>query len=183
LDNKKIGNFIRNLRKEIGLTQKELADKLGVTDRAISKWERGRGVPDISLLEDVAKEHGHTVTTNAYHKEDLSMDTELLKALNALKEGEVSDMVETENAIYFLRIDTDTDEKATEENRQSIIAERESALYEDVLKKWQENDGWDVKESLLEEIEFHNVFTIYADEESTEEGTENGTVSETVDGE
>jgi len=138
---------------------------------------------NVKSMEDVAKEQGYTVTTDAYHKEDLSMDTELLKALNALKEGEVSDMVETETAIYFLRIDTDTDEKATEENRQSIIAERESALYEDVLKKWQENDGWDVKESLLEEIEFHNVFTIYADEESTEEGTENGTVSETVDGE
>lgn len=55
MDNKKIGNFIRNLRKEIGLTQKELAEKIGVTDRAISKWERGLGCPDISLLEDVAK--------------------------------------------------------------------------------------------------------------------------------
>lgn len=56
MDNKKIGNFIRNLRKEVGLTQKELAEKIGVTDRAISKWERGLGCPDISLLEDVAKE-------------------------------------------------------------------------------------------------------------------------------
>lgn len=56
LDNKKIGNFIKNLRKKIGLTQKELAEKIGVTDRAISKWERGLGCPDISLLEIVAKE-------------------------------------------------------------------------------------------------------------------------------
>lgn len=55
MNNEKIGKFIRKLRKEAGLTQKELADKLGVTDRAISKWERGLGCPDISLLEDVAK--------------------------------------------------------------------------------------------------------------------------------
>jgi len=55
MDNTKIGAFIKNLRKDKNLTQKELADKLGITDRAISKWERGMGCPDISLLEDLAK--------------------------------------------------------------------------------------------------------------------------------
>ena len=54
MDNEKIGKFIRTLRKDVGLTQKELAEKLGITDRAISKWERGLGCPDISLLESVA---------------------------------------------------------------------------------------------------------------------------------
>lgn len=61
MDNEKIGKFIRELRKEAGLTQKELADKLGVTDRAISKWERGLGCPDVSLLEDVAKALGVSI--------------------------------------------------------------------------------------------------------------------------
>lgn len=125
---------------------------------------------NVKSMEDVAKEHGHTVTTNAYHKEDLSMDTTLLGALNGLKEGEVSDMIETDTALYFVRIDADVDEKATEEKRDSIIAERENKLYQDVLTKWQENDGWDVNESLVDEIEFHNVFTIY---EETEEASEN----------
>ena len=55
MNNEKIGKFIRKLRKDANLTQKELSDKLGVTDRAISKWERGLGCPDISLLEDVAR--------------------------------------------------------------------------------------------------------------------------------
>ena len=41
MDNNKIGKFIASLRKEQGLTQKELADKLFVTDKAVSKWERG----------------------------------------------------------------------------------------------------------------------------------------------
>ncbi len=41
LDNGKIGSFIRELRKEKGLTQKDLADVLHITDRAVSKWERG----------------------------------------------------------------------------------------------------------------------------------------------
>ena len=46
----KIGKFIAELRKEKKLTQKDLADKLGVTDKAISKWENGRGMPDVSYL-------------------------------------------------------------------------------------------------------------------------------------
>lgn len=50
MDQIKIGNFIAFLRKEKILTQRQLADILGVTDRAISKWENGRGLPDLSLL-------------------------------------------------------------------------------------------------------------------------------------
>jgi len=129
-------------------------------------------------MEDVAKNYDYEVTTSAYAKEDVSLDADVLTALNALAEGEVSDMVETENAIYFLRIDKDTDVDATEENRQSIIAERENALYKEVVTKWQENDGWDYDESMLEDIDFHNNFTIYEQEEETEDSD----VSETVDG-
>lgn len=55
MDNQKIGSFIAVLRKEKQLTQKQLADRLNITDRAVSKWERGRGCPDISLLDDLSK--------------------------------------------------------------------------------------------------------------------------------
>jgi len=51
----KIGNFIKKLRSDKNLTQKELASKINVTDKAISKWERGLGCPDVSLLEDLSK--------------------------------------------------------------------------------------------------------------------------------
>ena len=50
MNQEKIGKFILDLRKEKNMTQNELADKLGITDRAISKWENGRGMPDLSLL-------------------------------------------------------------------------------------------------------------------------------------
>ena len=55
MDKQKIGDFIKKKRKEKGLTQKELADKLFITDRAISKWERGICCPDISILRDLCK--------------------------------------------------------------------------------------------------------------------------------
>ena len=52
----KIGEFIALKRKEKDLTQNELAKKLGVTDKAVSKWERGLGCPDVSILEVLANE-------------------------------------------------------------------------------------------------------------------------------
>lgn len=55
MDKQKIGDFIRVKRKEKGLTQVELSEKLGVSDRAVSKWERGICCPDISLLKDLCK--------------------------------------------------------------------------------------------------------------------------------
>lgn len=53
LDQKKTGRFIAEIRKERGLTQKELAEQLCVTDKAISKWECGRSMPDNSILMEL----------------------------------------------------------------------------------------------------------------------------------
>lgn len=55
MDNKKIGLFIADLRKEKNLTQKMLASKLYVSDKAVSKWERGICMPDIALIEKLAQ--------------------------------------------------------------------------------------------------------------------------------
>lgn len=50
MDQIKIGRFISECRKELGLTQAALSEKLGVTDRAVSKWETGRSMPDSSIM-------------------------------------------------------------------------------------------------------------------------------------
>lgn len=50
----KVGGLLRMLRREKGLTQRALAEQLGVSDRTISKWETGRGAPDVSLLSAVS---------------------------------------------------------------------------------------------------------------------------------
>lgn len=50
MDQEKIGRFIAELRKENNLTQKEMAEKLNVSDRTIGNWERGRNLPDSSLF-------------------------------------------------------------------------------------------------------------------------------------
>lgn len=57
----KIGEFISSQRKIKNLTQVALAEKLGITDRAVSKWERGKGLPDASLMVDLCEILGITV--------------------------------------------------------------------------------------------------------------------------
>ena len=62
IDREAFGAFLARLRKEKGLTQKELAQQLYVSDKAVSKWERGLSLPDISLLTPLAEILGVTVT-------------------------------------------------------------------------------------------------------------------------
>ncbi len=58
MDCTKVGRLLYNLRKEKGMTQKEVANKMNISDKAISKWERGLGCPDISLLSDLSNIFG-----------------------------------------------------------------------------------------------------------------------------
>ncbi|MBQ7290298.1 MAG: helix-turn-helix transcriptional regulator [Clostridia bacterium] len=55
MENRSMGEIISSLRKEKGYTQKELAEKLNVTDKAVSKWERDVACPDIALLPRLAE--------------------------------------------------------------------------------------------------------------------------------
>ena len=61
IDSQKVGIFIKQLRIEKNMTQDELAEKINVTNKAISRWERGIGFPDISLLEPLSKELGISI--------------------------------------------------------------------------------------------------------------------------
>ena len=54
MDKQKFGQFIADVRKSKAMTQKELADKLHITNTAVSKWERGLSYPDLELLEELA---------------------------------------------------------------------------------------------------------------------------------
>lgn len=85
MDNIKTGNLIRQLRKEKKLTQKDLADQLHITDRAVSKWERGLCAPDIALLEPLSEILGVKVTDIiSGAKTADSMDAETERKVNEL---------------------------------------------------------------------------------------------------
>ena len=56
MDQERIGKFISELRKEKSMTQYQLAEKLGVTDKSISRWENGKTMPDLSMLTILSRE-------------------------------------------------------------------------------------------------------------------------------
>ncbi len=63
MDQEKIGKFILQLRKKNKMTQLELAERLNVTSQAVSKWENGRGIPDIELLKKISEEFNVDINT------------------------------------------------------------------------------------------------------------------------
>ena len=73
----KIGKFIQLLRKDKNLTQAELANRIGVSDRAISKWENGRGLPDYEYISDLCDELGITFNEFIAGEKIESKDTEI----------------------------------------------------------------------------------------------------------
>ena len=70
----KIGKFIAKCRKEKKLTQAQLAEKLGITDRAVSKWETGKSMPDSSIMLELCKILGITVN-ELLGGEEISMES------------------------------------------------------------------------------------------------------------
>lgn len=123
---------------------------------------------DGATLESVAKAHDYETTTGTYDADNDTLGDDVKKALDDLKEGETSGLIETDDAEYFVRIDSDTDKDATEKNRQSIIDQRKDDLYKKVLSGWQKDDGWKVVKKALAKIEFSNSLTQQDPNASTE---------------
>ena len=107
MEQEKIGKFIAERRKEKSLTQMQLAEKLGITDRAVSKWETGKSMPDASimlelcdLLEITVNDllSGEEIAMNSYNAE-----TEK-NLLEMLRQKEISDgrLLKTEVVLGFV---------------------------------------------------------------------------------
>lgn len=95
MDNRKTGKFISQRRKELSLTQKQLSEKLNVTDKAISKWETGNGAPDIALLSILAKTLNVSVIEilDGEYSENVSEESQaekiVIEALQKVKKTQV----------------------------------------------------------------------------------------------
>lgn len=111
IDKVKFGAFISELRKEKGITQKELASQLFISDKAISKWETGHSVPDITLLVPLAELLGVTVTEllecrriEQADKLDVAQTENLVKKVISLSEEEKSGrpQIKKKNVLIYL---------------------------------------------------------------------------------
>ena len=99
MDQLKIGKFIAECRKKNNLTQMQLAEKLNITDRAVSKWENGRAMPDSGIMLDLCKE--------------------LKISVNELLSGEVIEMKEYDKKTEQLLLDM---QKQKEEADKRLLA-------------------------------------------------------------
>ena len=109
IDREKFGEFLAELRKEKGIKQKELAEKLYVSDKAVSKWETGHSIPDVSLLVPLAEILGVTVTElleckrmDAPESMDASRADDLVKTVIELSEEERSRKRKGNMLIYLI---------------------------------------------------------------------------------
>lgn len=106
MDNNKIGKFITALRKEKGLTQQELGKKLFVTDKAVSKWERGLSLPDITILKALATildvDVSELLNGEKGKKTNIDVQEEIDKAVAKLKEEQYQKKQVTKK--YFILI-------------------------------------------------------------------------------
>lgn len=117
MDANKIGSFIKELRTEKNMTQKDLAEKVSCTDKAVSRWETGRGIPEVSLLMPLAKAldvsvnellSGEKFITQSY-AEDKERDYEPItvpELINKTDENLVSVISEKEREIKKKNKDT-----------------------------------------------------------------------------
>ena len=94
MDQIKIGRFIAEKRREQGLTQAQLAEKLSITDRAVSKWENGKAMPDVSLMLDLCRHlkitvndllNGEVVSMENYNEK---LEQQLLEAVKQKEEAD-----------------------------------------------------------------------------------------------
>lgn len=101
MDQKKVGNFLKNLRKEKGLTQEQLAQRFNVSNRSVSRWETGSNLPDISMLVEIADFYGVDVREIIDGERKSELMKEEMKEV-ALKMADYAD-AEKDNLLTVIR--------------------------------------------------------------------------------
>ena len=86
MDQNKSGKFIAKLRKEKNMTQEQLAEKMGVSINAVSKWERGLSFPDVSLYKKLCKELDINIEELINGEKDTSEEAKEKAILSTIKE-------------------------------------------------------------------------------------------------
>lgn len=103
MDQIKIGKFISELRKERKMTQEQLAERLGVSQKSVSRWETGKNMPDMSLLQGLSLELGITVSELLDGEKNLAEGKSADEAINQI----ISYSMKTRREQVFSKQDVD----------------------------------------------------------------------------
>lgn len=165
-----IGNVIRTYRKKLGLTQAEMAERLGVTTPAVNKWENNNTQPDISLLAPIARLLGITTDTLLSFRENLTeeeislfvkeldrkLDTETYEKAFSYAREKIEEYPACAKLIWSLAIvlyARGTTDSRSEENHQNTTDRTD---YDDQIRHWYlrvlESDDYTIRKSAADSL-------------------------------
>lgn len=106
MNQEKIGNFLKELRLEKGLTQTELADKFYTTSRSVSRWETGKSLPDLSILIDIAEFYevdiGEIIDGERHSKESSTESKDIIKKVAEYSDDHIEETKKKNKMMFNL---------------------------------------------------------------------------------
>lgn len=117
-------------------------------------------------FEELAKEQELEVSTATFDEESTAQDADLIQAADALKKGEVTDVIETDAGCYVAEVTSLKDKDATEQKKEQIVSQRKSELYSEVTEGWLDDAKIKVNKSVWKEIDFNELSVSMKQEEN-----------------
>lgn len=138
-------------------------------------------------MNAAAEASSYTVQTCSYGSGDLEedgnttgMDQAVLKAADKLKDGELADKIaETDSAYYVIRMDSTDDKTAAETKKESILSQRRTEKYNEVLDGYKEKCKWEINEDEWDKVNFDELYTVKQPETTADDGAAEGEAADT----
>ncbi len=128
-------------------------------------------------FEGAAETAGYTASTATFgdNDESYTLDDSVIEAAKKLKEGEISEVITTDDNYYVVRMDSLFDEEATENKKNSIVTDRKNDHYTEVCDKYKEGVKYEINEEEWAKVKFDELFSIKATEEAEDDAQTEGT--------
>ena len=147
-----------------------------MTDKEIKEAKKEaeeflKGAKANGSMETYAKEQKENTKTLTFNANSTALDKEVIQAADALGEKEFSEVIESENGIYVLQLESLFDEEATETEKETILTQRQNDRYEELLEKWTKDTKVTVHEEVWDKISIQGLKIVYI-EDPKEDKTE-----------
>lgn len=151
-------------------------EKTAMKEKATAFAEGAKTAEDFSAY---ATEQGQSAQTATFDSDSTTPDADLIAAADALGEGEVTDVIETDSGCYVAKVTSLLDREATDSKKESIISERKSDLVESTCKAWVKEDGVKANKKVWKKISFTDL-SVSIKQVDTEETDSSTTTEDTT---